>query len=183
MLFNKNTVTIISLLFSLLVSTYASAHSDGGIMVKDAWVREAPPSAQVLAGYMVIENHTDKEKVLVGVTSPAFNKIEIHKTVNKNGMASMEQQKQLSIAAQGNVKLEPGGFHLMLFNPGKTIKAGDTIAFTLKFANGSTSMINAPVKKATGGEEQHHHSEHSDHNMPGMENMDSKQDDEHHHQH
>jgi len=183
MLFNKNAVTIISLFFSILVSSDVAAHSDGGIMVKDAWVREAPPSAKVLAGYMVIENHTDKEKILVSVSSPAFNKIEIHKSVNKDGMASMEHQKQLPIAAESHVKLEPGGFHLMLFNPGKAIKAGDTIAFTLKFANGSTSLVNATVKKATGGEEHHHHSENSDHNMSEMQDMDNKKGDEHHHQH
>ncbi len=184
MLFNKNIVSIFTISMSLfLVANHASAHSDGGIIVKDAWVREAPPSAKVLAGYMVIENHTDKEKVLVSVTSPAFDKIEVHKTVNKDGIASMEQQKELPVAAQGNVKLEPGGLHLMLFNPGSAIKAGDNIAFTLKFANGSTSMVSATVKKATGSSEHHHHSEHDEHSMHGQQEMENKQDDGHHHQH
>lgn len=183
MLSSKNIVSIISILLSFLITNSASAHGDGGIMIKDAWVREAPPSAKMLAGYMTIENHTDKKKVLVSVTSPAFDKIEIHKSVNKDGMASMEQQRELSIAAQGKVTLEPGGFHLMLFNPHSAIKAGDNIAFTLKFANGSTSMVNATVKKATGGSEHHHHGEHDDHSMHGQQEMENKQDDGQHHQH
>ena len=181
MLLNKsNYLAVCIFIFGVLANT-AFAHADGGIVVKDAWVREAPPSAPVLAAYMTIENHTDKDKVLTGVTSSVFKKIEMHKTVNKDGMASMEQQNELPIAAESAVKLEPGGFHLMLFNPAKTLKAGDDISFTLKFANGSTSIVNATVKKAMGGSEHHHHSGHDEHSMP--EQQESKQDDSHHHQH
>ena len=183
MLLNKKIISAISVLIACLLAGSANAHSDGGIVVKDAWVREAPPNAKVLAAYMIIENHTDKEKTLVSVSSSAFNKIEIHKTINKDGMASMEQQKELAIAAQGDVTLEPGGLHLMLFEPGSTLKAGDNVAFTLKFAGGSTTMINATVKKATGGSEHHHHDEHSEHSMHEQEKKESKQDEGHHHNH
>lgn len=183
MLLNKKIVSAIPFLLTCLLAYSANAHSDGSIAVKDAWVREAPPNAKVLAAYMRIENHTKKEKVLVDVTSTAFKKIEIHKTINKGGMASMEQQKELAIAAQGEVTLEPGGLHLMLFDPGSTLKAGDDITFTLKFADGGTTIINATVKKATGGNEHHHHDEHSGHSMHEQEKKESKQDEGHHHNH
>jgi copper(I)-binding protein len=183
MLLKKNIVTSIVVLLVTFLTGSVYAHSDGGIVIKDAWVREAPPSAKVLAAYMTIENHTDKDKVLVSVTSSAFDKIEIHKTINKDGMASMEQQKELTIASQGEVKLESGGLHLMLYNPANSLKAGDNVSFTLKFANGSTSMISATVKKATGGTEHHHHSGHDEHSMHGEPEKKSKQDDGHHHQH
>lgn len=154
---------------SLLVPFPAvvSAHTDGGIVIKDAWVREAPPVAKVLAAYMVIENHTNKEKVLTGVTSSSFDRIEIHRSIHKDGMATMEQQKQLTIPAEGNVTLQPGEFHLMLFNPSKVLKAGSEVSFTLKFANGSTSMLTARVKKAMGSE----HHEHGSHDNGGSHDM------------
>ncbi|WP_455208464.1 copper chaperone PCu(A)C [Kaarinaea lacus] len=165
MLLNKSNFLAVSIFICCALANTAFAHADGGIVVKDAWVREAPPSATVLAAYMTIENHTDKDKVLTSVTSSVFNKIEMHKTVNKDGMASMEQQKELTIAAESEVKLEPGGFHLMLFNPAKQLKVGDDISFTLKFASGSTSIVNATVKKAMGSSEHHHHSEQDEHKM------------------
>jgi copper(I)-binding protein len=50
------------------------------IVVKDAWVAEAPPVARVLACYMTIENPSDREQMLTRVTSPLFSDIEIHRT-------------------------------------------------------------------------------------------------------
>ena len=143
-------------------------------MVKDAWVREAPPNAKVMAAYMTIENHTNKEKVLTGATSPAFDKIEIHKTVHKGDMATMEEQKELSIATHGTVKMQPGGLHLMLYTPSKKLTAGDSVSFTLKFSDGSTSMVDAEVKKATDSSGHHHHEMHED--------KESKEE-SHHHNH
>jgi copper(I)-binding protein len=163
----------------LLVSITAAAHTSGGIVVNDAWVREAPPVAKVLAAYLTIENHTDKDKVLTAVSSSSFDKIEIHKSMQKGGMATMEQQKQLTVPAQGKVALEPGSFHLMLFTPAKTLKAGDKVDFTLKFQNGSTMTITAPVKKATGG---HHHDHgHDAHSSEGNgHDMHKDMEDTHH---
>ncbi|WP_455366339.1 copper chaperone PCu(A)C [Kaarinaea lacus] len=183
MLVNNQIKTVGLILLMCLLAYNAAAYSDSGMMVKDAWVREAPPNAKVLAAYMTIENHTAKEKILVSVTSEAFNKIEIHKTINKGGMATMEQQKELAIATHGKVTLEPGGLHLMLFNPGSALKAGDNVTFTLKFADGSTTMITANVKKATGGSEHHHHGGHDDHSMHEKAEKESKQDDAHQHHH
>lgn len=153
----------IFLLTALIISFTAFAHKDGGIVVKNAWVREAPPVSPVLAGYMVIENHTADTKDLVSVTSSAFQKIEIHQTIHKDGVASMKAQNKLSIAAEGKVELKPGGTHLMLINPAKRLKTGDSVSFTLKFANGSKTIISAPVKKAgaTAAQHQHHKNEHN----------------------
>ncbi|HEY5603735.1 MAG TPA: copper chaperone PCu(A)C [Gammaproteobacteria bacterium] len=158
-----------------------SAHTDGGVVVKDAWVREAPPNAKVLAAYMTIENHTAQQKVLTGVSSSAFGAIEIHKTVQKDGMASMAPQKELTIAAENSVQLEPGGLHLMLFNPGTPLKAGDSVTFTLKFANGGTSIVSAKVQKAQAGDDHHHHSTHDEHKTQTQPESENSQ--HHNHQH
>jgi len=117
-----------------------------------------------LAGYMVIENHTNKVQELITVTSSAFQKIEIHKTVQKDGMASMEGQNKLPIPAEGKVVLKPGGTHLMLINPTKRLTAGDSVSFVLKFASGSKSIISAPVKKAGLMNHDHHEEQDKDHN-------------------
>jgi copper(I)-binding protein len=36
-----------------------------------AWIREGPPNATTLAGYMVIENRGSKDRQLLGVSSPS----------------------------------------------------------------------------------------------------------------
>lgn len=160
------------LLLVITPSSAVFAHKDGGIVVKNAWVREAPPVSPVLAAYMTIENHTAEIRHLTSVSSSAFQKIEIHQTVYKDGMASMEGQDKLAIAAEGKVELKPGGTHLMLINPVKKLKAGDTVSFVLNFDNDSKSIISAPVKKAGAmSSDQHHH-----------EDID-REDKQHHHKH
>lgn len=154
----KDRLFTLFLILSLsIISFQVLAHKDGGIVVKNAWVREAPPVSPVLAGYMTIENHTGKTVELTAVKSSAFQKIEIHRTIHKDGVASMEAQNSLPIKAEGKVKLKPGGTHLMLINPTKKLKAGDTVTFTLVFANGSKSIVGAPVKKARSMSSDHHH--------------------------
>ena len=157
MFLEKNKVALVLAFALMILAPQVFGHKDGGIVVKNAWVREAPPVSPVLAGYMVIENHTDKTSELTAVTSSAFQKIEIHKTVYKDGMASMEGQNSLPIGAEKSVELKPGGTHLMLINPVKPLKAGDTVNFLFVFSNGSKSIVSAPVKKARSMSSEDHH--------------------------
>jgi len=141
----------------------AFAHTDGGIVVKDAWIREAPPVVKVLAAYMTIENHTNAATELVSITSSAFKNIEIHRTDLKGGMASMEKQNNVPIEAENSLKLEPNGMHLMLFEPTNPLRAGDIVSFVLRFANGKKSIVSAKVRKAANHQQ-------AEHKHEGLEN-------------
>lgn len=143
------------LFFSLLCPTLAMAHADGGIEIDEAWVREAPPNAQVLAAYMQIGNHSKTEKKVISVSSSAFEKVEIHKTTETNGMMKMEKIDSLNIPAQGKVTLGPGGLHMMLIHPKHALKVGDTVSLTLNFTDNSKTVISVPVKKDMGGDHDH----------------------------
>jgi copper(I)-binding protein len=168
-------------------STAVFSHTDGGIVVKNPWVREAPPVSPVLAGYMTIENHTGKPNDLISVKSSAFQKIEIHKTIFKDGMAEMQNQNSLTIDAEKSVELKPGGTHLMLINPVKPLKAGDTVSFILVFSNGSKSIVSAPVKKASAkkaaDQHQQSHSGHEDISDKQQSHESHKEAHEHKHSH
>ena len=74
---NKRPLSAALLLLFTLITPLAYGHKDGGIVVKDPWVREAPPVSPVLAGYMIIENHTGTIQDLTAVTSSSFQKIRI----------------------------------------------------------------------------------------------------------
>lgn len=149
-------------LFSLLTLLLAAnSYAAGGhMMIHDAWVREAPPNAKMLAGYFDIMNHSDKDTALVSATSDSFEKIELHKTEMDAGVAKMKKQDSVNIAAGKTVKFEPGGLHLMLINPKQAIKAGNKVELTLSFSNGDSMKVTAEVKKAQaqqqGGHEHHH---------------------------
>ncbi len=114
---------------------------DSKPFVKNAWIREAPPVAKVMAGFMSISNPADKAAVLLGAESPLFEKVELHRSTMENGVAGMEQQEKMEIPARGEVDFSPGGFHLMLINPKQLLKVGDTVAVTMKFAGGKSVPV------------------------------------------
>ncbi len=129
----------------------STAFAADNIMVHNAWVRSAPPNAKVLAAYMEIINKSDVPSALTSVSSSLFGKVQMHKTEMQDGMLKMINQKQLDIPAGGALTLEPGGYHLMLMNPKSVLPVGKQVDLELKFDNGLTLNVNAPVRKAKGG--------------------------------
>jgi copper(I)-binding protein len=118
------------------------------VIVRDAWIAEAPPVARVLACYMTIENPSDREQVLTRVTSPLFSDIEIHRTELRDGIARMWPESKLVILPKGKVVFQRGGYHLMLINPVRPLHAGDTVDLTLEFEKGLKLTVNAAVRSA-----------------------------------
>lgn len=127
------------------------------ISVTEPWVREGPPAARVLGGFMTISNASDKDDALVGVTSPDFNMVEMHQTVMQDGMGKMIPQEQIVVPAGGKVVLKPGSYHLMLMMAKRGFKAGDIVNVELSFQSGSKMPVEMPVKKGEGMMDHSHH--------------------------
>ena len=117
------------------------------VQVEDAWVREAPPGARMLAAYLTVNNSGAEELVLVEVQSPAFSHIMLHKSELVDGVARMTHLDEIVIPAQGSVQLEPGGMHLMMPAPEARLSAGDRVPLVLIFADGNRLEVQAEVRK------------------------------------
>ncbi len=132
-------------LLSLFPNVASSA--DSAIVIRDAWIREAPPHATVLAGYMILENQSDKSQSLISVSATAFGRVMIHRTEQKDGMAHMVHQKQVTIPAKGKIIFAPGGYHMMLMEPKRSLQAGDQATVDLNFADQSKLSVIFEVRK------------------------------------
>jgi hypothetical protein len=126
-------------------SWLAAAQPD--IQIEDAWVREAPPSARMLAAYMTLKNPADQDQVLVEVQSPAFSHVMLHRSEVIDGVARMIHLDEVVIPAGGSVQLEPGGLHLMMPAPETRLSAGDRVPLVLLFADGNQIEVQAEVRK------------------------------------
>ena len=151
-----------SLLFFSLILFIHSSHSfaESSLTFKQPWIAEAPPVSKVLAAYMEISNNTDKTISIETAESEDFNRIEFHRTVHENDIARMQHQETLSIPASGSLKLEPGGYHMMLFYPAKKFRAGDESILSFKTTDGQKYETRVIVKKSSGGSSEdhsHHH--------------------------
>jgi len=140
----------------MLMMTCLLAVADSNILVRDAWVREAPPGAAVLAAYFTLENTGTKEDKLVAVRGPDFAKIEIHATEIRDGVARMIALDALPISPHALVKLAPGGYHLMLHHPRRELAAGMSVKLELRFDSGAQLTVVAPVRRAESGAAHHH---------------------------
>ncbi len=143
----KSTARLMMGLVLMLVAAAVSA-AESGITVENAWIREAPPGASAMAGYMVVKNHGTSDKVLVGASSDAFADVMLHRTIVDNGMAKMVHQVSITVPAKGEVIFEPNGYHVMLMGPKKPLKAGDKVEITLKFKDGETVKVVHEVRAA-----------------------------------
>ncbi len=132
----------------LLIAPYSFASN--AITLENAWISEAPPMSKVMAAYMKIQNPGDRPVEIDKVSSPDFSSIEMHRTVIKDGVASMLREKNIHIPAHGSFEFKPGHYHLMMFNPKKSFRAGDTSQLTFTLASGQSATFKVTVKKATG---------------------------------
>lgn len=96
----------------------AETHTAHAIMLHDGWIRAAPPTAPVRAGYVMVMNHGDAAVVINQVRSEAFERIEIHTMDDDDdGVMRMRPLERLELAPFASIALKPGGMHLMLFGP------------------------------------------------------------------
>lgn len=133
------------------------------VVVESPWVREAPPTAKMLASYMVLHNQGDTTQVLDGASAVGFDAVEIHKTTIHDGIASMQAQDSLSIPPQDRVHLAPGGYHLMLIDGDHPLKVGDAVDISLHFNDGKTVEVQAPVRQDLTAPESHGDDDNEEH--------------------
>lgn len=129
------------------LSLVPAASGEGGVSVRDAWIREMPPGMTMMAGYMALRNNTSRPQVLVAASSSAFESAMIHRTIVKDGMAGMVHLSQVELAPNASLIFAPGGYHLMLQMPKRTLRAGDPVVINLEFRGGLVLPVAFEVRK------------------------------------
>ena len=77
-------------------------------------VRASAPGQSNGAGYMEIDNKATAADRLLSVSSSAAERVELHTVETKDGVAKMRQvEGGIALPAGGEVKLAPGGYHVM----------------------------------------------------------------------
>lgn len=106
------------------------------VIMGGAWIRQPPPGIEMTAGYLKITNPGDSPLRLISVESEAFNSSSIHKTQVVDGKSQMRHIDKLDIPPGNSVQFEPGGLHIMLMGPKKSLVVGESLPLTLTFENG-----------------------------------------------
>ena len=137
-----------TLLFIALSLVPFTSHADGPAMgASHVWIREAPPGVNVIAGYFTLENFSGQPLTIASISSPDFDSVMLHRSVQHDGVESMEPVATLSIPAHKSIVFAPSGYHLMLMKPHKQLFDGDLVTLMLIFSDHSSLTIMAPVRR------------------------------------
>ena len=135
------------LALTLTLTIVPAASEEAGVSVRNAWVRETPPGMTMMAGYLELRNNTSRPQVLVAASSSGFATVTIHRTILKDGVAGMVHAPQIELAPNASLIFAPGGYHLMLMNPKRTLRAGDLVVISLEFRDGPALPVAFEVRK------------------------------------
>lgn len=106
----------------------------GAIKITAPWARATPKGASVGGGYFKITNTGTTPDRLVGGTSDAAPRFEIHEMGVVDGIMKMrEMPKGIEIKPGETVEFKPGGFHVMFVGLNKQLMQGGEIKATLQF--------------------------------------------------
>ena len=148
---NASLRLIACLALSLLASRVASATPSataGDLQIRDAWVRWLPADLPA-AAYLTLVNPSDTDRYLTGGSSPDYNEVMLHESyAMPDGSTGVRHVAKLRVPAHGEVRLAPGGYHLMLMKARHHIAPGDTVTIQLMFADGRSLTVTLPVKPA-----------------------------------
>ena len=149
---------------SALLTGAALAHGYkiGALSVAHPWSRETASGQTVGGGFAVITNSGDQPDRLIGVSSPAATTVQMHTMTMVGGVMRMREVPDgLVIPAHGQLKLAPGGYHLMFIGLKAPLHKGTRIPGTLRFQHAGTIKVEFAVEDvaftgpAEGGHDGH----------------------------
>lgn len=122
-------------LLAVLLLVSLPTHA-GDLVARDAWIRAAPPSASVLAGYATLDNTGRDAVTIVGGTSTGFARVELHEMRTVDGVMRMRALDEVTIAPGATLELAPGARHLMLREPRRPLVRGARVDIELRLRDG-----------------------------------------------
>ena len=103
------------------------------IQIENPWAQATPPATRVAGGYAVIRNSGTAPDRLIGASSPASARVEMHVMSMEGGVMKMRQANGLPLPANGVLEIKPGAAHFMFLDISRPFQIGDAIPVTLQF--------------------------------------------------
>jgi periplasmic copper chaperone A len=148
---NRQALIVVGLLCIASLLVAACVPAGGGVLIQDAFARASPAGAPTGGAFAIIVNNGQAADRLVSATSPAAKTVELHETVDENGVMKMVHHPEgWEIPASGTLELKPGGKHIMLIGLTAPLEAGKKIQITLNFEKAGAQTIDMPVKAMAG---------------------------------
>ncbi|MFD8882018.1 copper chaperone PCu(A)C [Streptomyces erythrochromogenes] len=144
---NTRTIRTLAAALSLtaaLAISGCSGDSEPEMTVSGAFMPQ-PVNDKMAGGFMVIKNGSGTADKLTGATSSLSDDLQIHETKDQK----MQQVQSMDVPANGELKLERGGNHIMFMGLKSTPKVGDKVTVELRFEKAGSVKVELDVKERT----------------------------------
>jgi periplasmic copper chaperone A len=133
---------------ALCVGLLASSAAQGADLVEvhDPWARATVPGQTSGAVYMELVARENLR--LITIRTAAAETAEVHQMKMEKGMMRMRALPHLDLPAGKPVQLEPGGYHIMLFDLKRSLVAGQTLKLELTLEDGAKRRHRVQVEAA-----------------------------------
>lgn len=129
----------------LAMALLAGCQPPAQLLVEKAELQLSPVEGSPSVLYFTIRGGPE-DTVLRSITSPNILRLEMHETVEENGMSMMKPITAVAVPTRGKVEFKPGGKHVMVWGvDGGARKAGKA-PFLFAFSNGEKIEVDAVLK-------------------------------------
>lgn len=142
-------IAVLSFAVALLTGGVAAAEQfkSGAIVVEQPWIRATPGGATIAGGYMTIVNTGKSADRLLGGSTPAAKRFEIHEMKMEAGIMKMrEVTTGLELRPGQKLLLKPSGYHVMMMDLSEPLKQGDIVQGELRFEKAGAIAVKFQVE-------------------------------------
>lgn len=119
----------------------------GPIRITAPWTRAAAAGGQGV-GYMTLNNLGAAADRLITARSPVARTVELHTHIRDGDVMRMRPVPAIDLPSLGEVRLQPGGLHIMLIGLTAPLRQGETVPLTLVFERAGEVELGLAVQAA-----------------------------------
>src|SRR5205809_1119967 len=150
---SMNTRSVFAALLLAALATAASTgaraedYKIGNLQISQPWVRATPKGAAVAGGYLKITNTGTTPDRLLGGSTDAAKRFEIHQMSMDNGVMKMRELKNgLEIPPGATVELKPSSYHIMMQELAHPLAKGERVKASLTFEKAGKGDVEFAVE-------------------------------------
>ncbi|HXU52170.1 MAG TPA: copper chaperone PCu(A)C [Casimicrobiaceae bacterium] len=147
-------LAIAALAAAFAIPAAAHDYSLAALKIAHPYARATPPGADIGGAYLTIDNKGAADR-LMSASSPAAARVELHTMAMDNGVMRMSEVKGIDLPPGSQVKLKPGGLHMMLVGLKTPLAEGSRVPLRLTFEHAGSIDVEVAVESMSAGAMKH----------------------------
>ncbi len=131
--------------FFLCSATFAAAQD---LIVQNGWAHPTQTNAEKMTVWFTVVNPTKTGDTITEIATPLANIVKICRlSQRRDGVRRREKVRELEILPFSVLQLDSAGYEVVLYNPKKSLKAGDSFSLFFTFAKAGEKKLTIEIKE------------------------------------